>query len=1158
MPVVPAAKLNRLVQQGTARADKLGPRLEALLVPLLNGLALEAARQFEVRAALLAAASWAPPVANELIDADEVVSKLKERTDPVRRAFVEATMTPALKAAGLSWDANNPFTKKVLAQSGSQIVNIAATTQKNVSGIISKSYEAGLSIPDTAKAIRVGMQEASPARAKLIARTELAGAVNGGSLASVQIVSAATGDRYHKEWLVGFGARHPRHETYTGLDGQKVGLDELFDVGGEQLEYPGDPAGSPEEVCNCLVGETLIETPRLRAATRRWYDGEIVVVSFATGDELAGTPNHPVLRSDGRWIPLREVEEGDNLVSALLTGDDVGAPDPQHPPVEIDEVYRFASELADARRIRLRPGDFHGDGADDEVDVVPVDGALLLDSEAATDQDVAEFGAALAATARTGLGDMEDAYGAITSGRNGETVLSTSSVRGSSESAALIGAHADEAQAIGLRSRPNWQPELAELRGDGVPTDAEVVRYRKHALPAVVSLAKVSSVDRREFSGHVFNLDSGEGWYTGNTIVCGNCRCAISYDDGPVDGTEADQNIAGDPDVVGGFSAPEELPWYDTARRDKNSLGGIYPSAIKQGDALLYDIARAQKFDALPDLVDSATLDGHVAAGEQELFRGVSRVEFADAYRTGDFYQGRGMYANGTYMSRSMKEALDYAGSVEDARNGSLMRMTLKADAKVVKLADIDAQMLEAQRANYKATQALAKEHKDKLAAGDTEAANAAAAKHDDMVWHADTFEKDAGRFAASRGYDVIDATDQGGDVFIVLNRGATRVQREPVRLGGRSAVEEKYDIPEWTNPLTVGEKDTLATKPQAAAHELITVTAKPGRKLVEAEKLLSQRGAAVAKEVDRRVKAQGLKTQKDIESLIARRENAYHKARAARSDYGDALEERLMLERHPGKASINLSDKEYDSIQEAVAADPEFKKLAQKTTKAMQAVSEARDLEGKAGAELMLARRRALRDTLAEIRPMGGKFKLEGDDIESRGVVHTASDYLPADWISASNSHMRGLRVGWVERGGYNDYGDGIHSTLNISERPTEWASDPKGFTVTLHELGHRMEYSIPEVRAYEWTLHTRRVKGGATKKLEELRPGYGYAAHEVAVEDGFLDPYFGKTYGYADSRTSWEILSMGVESVYTNSFKVWDEDTDIRNFIIGLLATL
>ncbi len=40
-------------------------------------------------------------------------------------------------------------------------------------------------------------------------------------------------------------------EDHAEADGQEVGMDEPFDVGGEQLMYPGDPAGSAGNVINC-------------------------------------------------------------------------------------------------------------------------------------------------------------------------------------------------------------------------------------------------------------------------------------------------------------------------------------------------------------------------------------------------------------------------------------------------------------------------------------------------------------------------------------------------------------------------------------------------------------------------------------------------------------------------------------------------------------------------------------------------------------------------------------------------------------------------------------------------------------------------------------------------------------------------------------------
>lgn len=194
---------------------------------------------------------WTSPAADEIIDVEALIKTLRGKTDPVRKAVVESVMKPSLDQAGIAFDVTNPLAAKVLAQSASQITEIADTTRLNVMRIIKAAHDDGLSIPATAKAIQAGMADASVARATLIARTELVGAVNGGSLAATQIVSEETGDAYDKVWLTAPGAQYPRHELYEGLDGQTTSLDGLFQVGEDELQFPGDPSGSPDEVCNC-------------------------------------------------------------------------------------------------------------------------------------------------------------------------------------------------------------------------------------------------------------------------------------------------------------------------------------------------------------------------------------------------------------------------------------------------------------------------------------------------------------------------------------------------------------------------------------------------------------------------------------------------------------------------------------------------------------------------------------------------------------------------------------------------------------------------------------------------------------------------------------------------------------------------------------------
>jgi hypothetical protein len=44
-------------------------------------------------------------------------------------------------------------------------------------------------------------------------------------------------------------------EEHAAAEGQTIGVDDAYDVGGESLSYPGDPAGSAALTANCRCGE---------------------------------------------------------------------------------------------------------------------------------------------------------------------------------------------------------------------------------------------------------------------------------------------------------------------------------------------------------------------------------------------------------------------------------------------------------------------------------------------------------------------------------------------------------------------------------------------------------------------------------------------------------------------------------------------------------------------------------------------------------------------------------------------------------------------------------------------------------------------------------------------------------------------------------------
>ena len=87
-------------------------------------------------------------------------------------------------------------------------------------------------------------------KAKRIARTEIVGASNEGAI----VGASQAGIELEKVWLSS-PSGDPR-DAHLAINGDKVGMDEMFYVNGEPMEYPHDPNAPASEVinCRCAVG----------------------------------------------------------------------------------------------------------------------------------------------------------------------------------------------------------------------------------------------------------------------------------------------------------------------------------------------------------------------------------------------------------------------------------------------------------------------------------------------------------------------------------------------------------------------------------------------------------------------------------------------------------------------------------------------------------------------------------------------------------------------------------------------------------------------------------------------------------------------------------------------------------------------------------------
>src|SRR5690606_7775617 len=95
----------------------------------------------------------------------------------------------------------------------------------------------------------------------------------------------------------------------------------------------------------------------------------------------------------------------------------------------------------------------------------------------------------------------------------------------------------------------------ASARGDaggdepwanGRPRDAEAVREGLLRFTGEIAAHEVVDVDVSAFGGHVYNLETGDGWYIANDIAASNCRCTTVYGDDPEPPTDEGRQYLSD------------------------------------------------------------------------------------------------------------------------------------------------------------------------------------------------------------------------------------------------------------------------------------------------------------------------------------------------------------------------------------------------------------------------------------------------------------------------------------------------------------------------------------------------------------------------------------------------------------------------------------
>lgn len=241
--------LNRELATARGKATSLEPLLQKAWANVISAVAQQVVTAFSSGATMIASAGWKPPPDGELFDRSAAEKAAAKTRRPRERVLEQAAAIE-----GISFEIRAAAPQAFLDSLGSRADDVIAGIRPFVLAAVEQGFEEGLSVPDTGALIRSEVAAVTDWQAAALARTDLNALANAGNNLAVLQLNAASKSAGEQEfrvkrWLTANDDRV--RDEHRDADGQEVPVDQPFTVGGERLRFPGDPAGSDENVINC-------------------------------------------------------------------------------------------------------------------------------------------------------------------------------------------------------------------------------------------------------------------------------------------------------------------------------------------------------------------------------------------------------------------------------------------------------------------------------------------------------------------------------------------------------------------------------------------------------------------------------------------------------------------------------------------------------------------------------------------------------------------------------------------------------------------------------------------------------------------------------------------------------------------------------------------
>lgn len=278
---------------------------------------------------------------------------------------------------------------------------------------------------------------------------------------------------------------------------------------------------------NCFLPGTVLRGT-FTGASRARYSGKAVELTSTKGRQLSVTANHPILTTSG-FVPAQLLRNGDQLVGyldesgiSLLRSGSQG--NKNNIPASVEEIFDALAQASSVDLASAGSDDFHGEARffDGEVDVVGSYGRLHRNAESALAKQQSEIDLKAADPAGVTL---------CSGGQLCVGALPAANSRPGAFALPLDGSTVElefgPLDALGFGLPAQLGSVLTEDASDGLAADAELLRELIRRGSGLVELDDVASVREFNFSGHVYDFESVNGWMFANSIVSSNCRCRV-------------------------------------------------------------------------------------------------------------------------------------------------------------------------------------------------------------------------------------------------------------------------------------------------------------------------------------------------------------------------------------------------------------------------------------------------------------------------------------------------------------------------------------------------------------------------------------------------------------------------------------------------------